>query len=129
MLKVEDTNHPATRMLGSNWPLAEGVLSVPARPFGDPAKPTENISQVVASTSCSRSAATRCTLLSLDTTKMDLTGLGPTSSCGDYPQAWSKNFGTGRVFYTALGHRDDISVERCDLSARTSTAASAGRRD
>jgi len=27
---------------------------------------------------------------------------------GDYPIAWCKEFGKGRVFYTALGHREDI---------------------
>ena len=27
---------------------------------------------------------------------------------GDYPVAWAKRFGTGRVFYTSLGHRDDV---------------------
>lgn len=27
---------------------------------------------------------------------------------GDYPIAWRKNFSKGRVFYTSLGHREDI---------------------
>lgn len=27
---------------------------------------------------------------------------------GDYPVAWLKEFGQGRVFYTSLGHREDI---------------------
>lgn len=27
---------------------------------------------------------------------------------GDYPVAWKKNYGKGRVFYTSLGHREDI---------------------
>jgi len=27
---------------------------------------------------------------------------------GDYPIAWCKEFGAGRVFYTALGHREDV---------------------
>ena len=27
---------------------------------------------------------------------------------GDYPIAWSKQYGEGRVFYTSLGHREDI---------------------
>ena len=29
-------------------------------------------------------------------------------SPGDYPIAWCKLFGRGRVFYTSLGHREDI---------------------
>ena len=27
---------------------------------------------------------------------------------GDYPIAWIKQFGKGRVFYTSLGHREDV---------------------
>jgi len=27
---------------------------------------------------------------------------------GSYPIAWAKNYGKGRVFYTSLGHREDI---------------------
>ncbi|MEX2382867.1 MAG: ThuA domain-containing protein [Opitutales bacterium] len=27
---------------------------------------------------------------------------------GDYPIAWTKNYSEGRVFYTSLGHRDDV---------------------
>jgi uncharacterized protein len=29
-------------------------------------------------------------------------------SPGDYPVSWSKEFGKGRVFYTSLGHREDV---------------------
>lgn len=31
-----------------------------------------------------------------------------TKAPGDYPVAWCKNFGSGRVFYTSLGHREDV---------------------
>ena len=27
---------------------------------------------------------------------------------GDYPVAWTKLHGKGRVFYTSLGHREDV---------------------
>ena len=27
---------------------------------------------------------------------------------GDYPVAWKKNYGAGRVFSTSLGHREDV---------------------
>jgi type 1 glutamine amidotransferase len=27
---------------------------------------------------------------------------------GDYPIAWKRNYGSGRVFYTSLGHREDV---------------------
>lgn len=33
---------------------------------------------------------------------------------GDYPIAWCKNYGEGRVFYTSLGHRVDV-VQRADF--------------
>jgi type 1 glutamine amidotransferase len=109
VLKVEDTSHPATRMLGSNWPLAEEFYQF-GTAIWDPARPTENLSQVGRLHIPLAFTRDRVhVLLSLDTTKMDLTGLGPEIvKGGDYPQAWTRNFGTGRVFYTALGHRDDI---------------------
>ena len=47
-------------------------------------------------------------LLSLDTERTDLTGLTGMVKGGDYPQAWTHEVGKGRVFYTTLGHRDDI---------------------
>ena len=27
---------------------------------------------------------------------------------GEYPVAWCRNFGKGHVFYTSLGHREDV---------------------
>src|SRR5258706_6821304 len=29
-------------------------------------------------------------------------------TAGDYPIAWAKSYGKGRVFYTSLGHREDV---------------------
>lgn len=31
-----------------------------------------------------------------------------TGAPGHYPVTWCKNFGTGKVFYTSLGHREDL---------------------
>jgi type 1 glutamine amidotransferase len=31
-----------------------------------------------------------------------------TGAPGDYPIAWSKNIGKGKLFYTSLGHREDV---------------------
>ena len=48
-------------------------------------------------------------LLSLDQLLLndeDIKNNKPTP--GDYPVAWCKNFGKGRVFYTSLGHREDV---------------------
>jgi type 1 glutamine amidotransferase len=37
------------------------------------------------------------------------TGKDPNAKTqGDFPVAWSKEFGKGRVFYTSLGHREDV---------------------
>ncbi len=40
---------------------------------------------------------------------------------GDYPIAWKKDFGQGRVFYTALGHREDIWDDDATMKDRKNT--------
>lgn len=45
-------------------------------------------------------------LLSLDRAPGD--GLPDAGQPGDFPLAWSRDYGTGRVFYTALGHREEV---------------------
>jgi uncharacterized protein len=45
-------------------------------------------------------------LLSLDRHPMD--GSPDAGRAGDLPLAWAKTHGQGRVFYTALGHREDV---------------------
>lgn len=109
VLKVEDTTHPATRMLGPSWTLNEEFYQFGTEVW-DPARPTENVSQVGRLHIPLAFTRNRVhVLLSLDTTKTDISGLGPDITAGgDYPQAWTRTFGSGRVFYTALGHRDDI---------------------
>ena len=109
VLKVEDTSHPATRMLGPSWTLNEEFYQFGTEVW-DPARPAENVSQVGRLHIPLAFTRDRVhVLLSLDTDATDLTGLGPEiKRGGDYPQAWTRTFGSGRVFYTALGHRDDI---------------------
>ncbi len=108
VLKVEDTSHPATKMLGSSWPVAEEFYQFGTAPW-DPAKPTENVSQVGRLQIPLGFSRDRVhVLLSLDTERTDLSDLPGISRGGDYPQAWSRTFGKGRIFYTSLGHRDDI---------------------
>lgn len=34
---------------------------------------------------------------------------------GHYPISWIKPYGTGRVFYTSLGHRDDVLDPKADI--------------
>jgi type 1 glutamine amidotransferase len=107
VLKVEDQNHPATRMLGSTWPINEEFYEF-GHAVWDPAKPTENISQVGRLHILMPFSRDRVhVLLSLDTDKTDMSDL-PNIPKGDYPQAWTRTFGKGRTFYTTLGHRDDI---------------------
>lgn len=45
-------------------------------------------------------------LLALDTASVDLNAAGVNRTDGDFALAWCRNFGLGRVFYTALGHFD-----------------------
>jgi type 1 glutamine amidotransferase len=45
-------------------------------------------------------------LFSLDRAPDD--GLPGANAPADMPIAWTKTYGAGRVFYTALGHRDQV---------------------
>ena len=107
VLKVEDPNHPATRMLGSTWPINEEFYEF-GHAVWDASKPTENISAVGRLHILMPFSRDRVhVLLSLDTDRTDMSDL-PNVPKGDYPQAWTRTFGKGRAFYTTLGHRDDI---------------------
>lgn len=107
VLKVEDTNHPATRMLGTTWPVAEEFYVFASAPWNEKT-PEANISQpgnFKAPMGFSRERVH--VLLSLDTERTNLDGASPRAGVrkgGDYPQSWVRNWGKGRVFYTSLGH-------------------------
>lgn len=108
VLRVEDTGHPATKMLGTSWPLVDEFYLFGTAPW-DAARPDENIDVLFKNKipmGFSRDQVH--VLLSLDTERMDLTRQPHLKRGGDYPQAWTKEVGTGRTFYTSLGHRDDI---------------------
>jgi type 1 glutamine amidotransferase len=45
-------------------------------------------------------------LASLDASKLDLTNPGVKRTDRDFPVAWIKNYGKGRVFSSTLGHPD-----------------------
>ena len=49
-----------------------------------------------------------CVLMSLDPNGTDFTKQGMKRKDGDYGIAWCKQFGNGRSFYTALGHRNEV---------------------
>jgi uncharacterized protein len=75
-----DPKNPATVGLPNVWTITQEEIYQFKKTY-DPAKVHE--------------------LLYLDKNPNDMTP-------GHYPLAWCKNYGAGRVFYTALGHRQDI---------------------
>jgi type 1 glutamine amidotransferase len=108
VLKVEDRKHPATRMLGSSWPLVDEFYLFGTAPW-DASKPDDNIDTLFKNRIPMGFSRNRVhVLLSLDTEQMDLSKQPNLTRGGDYPQAWTREYGKGRSFYTSLGHRDDI---------------------
>ena len=107
VLKVEDNTHPATRMFGSSWPVAEEFYAFATAPWSA-STPELNISRpgnFKAPMGFSRERVH--VLLSLDTEQTNLDGASPRARVrkgGDYPQSWWRYWGEGRVFYTSLGH-------------------------
>lgn len=84
---VENQEHPATAHLGKTWSIFDEIYIF-----------AENETKPV------RQRATM--LLSLDKHPND--GSGNAGKPGDLPISWVREFGEGRVFYTALGHREDV---------------------
>lgn len=82
-MRVEDRAHPATASLPSPWRLHDEIYEFRSNP-----RPRVNV------------------LLSLDRHPDD--GHALAGQPGDFPLAWHRDFGGGRVFYTALGHREDV---------------------
>ena len=74
----QDAQHPACRHLGSTWTLKDEIYLL---------------------NGFERSKVHG--LLYLDKHPNDKTP-------GDYPIAWTKEYGQGRIFYTSLGHREDV---------------------
>lgn len=108
VLKVEDQTHPATRMLGSSWPIVDEFYLFGTAPW-DASRPKDNIDVLFGNRIPMGFSRDRVhVLLSLDTEKTDMTGFPDVVRGGDYPQAWWREYGKGRSFYTSLGHRDDI---------------------
>jgi uncharacterized protein len=80
---VENTSHPASAPLGARFAIFDEIYKF---------------------TRQNRGSVTM--LLSLDRHPAD--GLPEQNQPADLPLAWAKSHGRGRVFYTALGHRDDV---------------------
>jgi hypothetical protein len=107
VLRVEDTSHPATRMLGTSWPIVDELYEFGTAPWS-PDRPEENVDVLFDNRIPVGFSRDRVhVLLSIDTRETELEGLGLEAG-GDYPQSWVREFGAGRSFYTSIGHRDDI---------------------
>jgi len=84
-VKVEDPKHAATKGLPPVWTVKDEIYQY---------------------RNWDRSK--RHVLLSLDTSSVDLKKEGVKRTDGDFALAWTSTYGKGRVFYSALGHRDDL---------------------
>ena len=108
VLNVEDRQHPATRMLGGNWTVVDEMYQFGTSAWS-PDRPEENVDVLFGNRIPVGFSRNRVrVLLSIDTRTTDIDGLEEIELGGDYPQSWVQEFGEGRSFYTALGHRDDI---------------------
>ena len=88
-IKIEDKNHPATKMLGDEWVIADEFYQFRKEPY---------------------SRDKLHILMSIDTEKSDMKKqIRLTRGAhGDYALAWCREYGKGRSFYTALGHRNEV---------------------
>jgi uncharacterized protein len=82
-LAVEDRTHPATAMLPSPFRIFDEIYEFQS-------SPRDRVH----------------VLLSLSRHPDD--GHPDAGKPGDFPIAWHRSYGAGRVFYTALGHREDV---------------------
>ncbi|HNQ24596.1 MAG TPA: DUF1080 domain-containing protein [Phycisphaerae bacterium] len=86
-VKIDEPTHPLVAAFGGQaFPVADEIYQ-----FGPP---------------YSRDALR--VLLSLDTSKTDMTKQGIKRTDGDFAVSWVRNYGKGRVFFCSLGHRHDI---------------------
>jgi uncharacterized protein (TIGR03437 family) len=80
-LDVEDPAHPAVAHLAPGFAIVDEIYQ-----FRDFSRDRVRV------------------LMTLDAHSVDLTAAGVNAGTEDFPLAWCRNFGAGRVFYTALGH-------------------------
>jgi type 1 glutamine amidotransferase len=86
-IRIEDPAHPAGAPLPNPFTVFDEIYEFRTNPRGH-----VNV------------------LLSLDRHPND--GHAAAGQPGDFPLEWHHTYGTGRVFYTALGHRDDVWNDR-----------------
>jgi len=83
-IDVEDPEHPAMRHLGASFRTADEIYQF--RSFS-----RERVR----------------VLMTLDTRSVNLSAEGVNRTDGDFALAWCRDYGRGRVFYSALGHGDE----------------------
>ena len=81
---VEDPEHPATRRMGNSFRVADEIYQ-----FRDLSRDDVRV------------------LMTLDERTVDLTRPDVRGTDGEFPLAWCRPYGGGRVFYTALGHTNE----------------------
>ena len=84
-INVEDQRHPATHHLERTFKITDEIYQ-----FKDFSRSRVHV------------------LLSLDATSVDLNKPAVHRTDKDFAVAWWRNYGKGRVFYTALGHRPEV---------------------
>ncbi|HWC76569.1 MAG TPA: ThuA domain-containing protein [Blastocatellia bacterium] len=84
-IKVEDQKHPSTKHLGASFKITDEIYQ-----FKNYSRGRIHV------------------LMSLDATSIDLTKKGVNRTDKDFANAWTRPYGKGRVFYTALGHREEV---------------------
>jgi uncharacterized protein len=82
---VEDRKHPSTAHLPETFTITDEIYQ-----FKDWSRDGVHV------------------LLRLDPGKIDWSKKGIKRTDKDFALAWTRTFGKGRVFYTALGHREDV---------------------
>ena len=88
-IDVEDPDHPASAHLTPGFDIVEEIYQ-----FRDFSRDRVRV------------------LMSLNPMSVDLNAPGVHPSTKDFPLAWVRNYGEGRVFYSALGHFDDTWRDR-----------------
>ena len=84
-IRIEDRDHPATRHLGPSFQIDDEIYQ-----FKSWDRDRVDV------------------LMSLDTASVDTTTDGVHRTDDDFALAWSRSYGDGRMFYTALGHEDAV---------------------
>jgi uncharacterized protein len=84
-IRVEDPGHPATKHLGTTFEINDEIYQ-----FKNWDRGKVHV------------------LLSLDPASVDLGAKGVHRTDKDFALAWTNTYGKGRMFYTALGHRDEV---------------------